>query len=589
MAVNNSNNYDQWVKCHTPDAQTLKKMEKSALNLEYKPSFSIVLPVCHAEERWLREAIDSILVQVYPYWELYLVDTASYKSDVGLFLEEYRKLDSRVKIIFREKNGAISAAALNTALAFSAGEFMCVMDDDGVAAPEALFEFAQLLNRYPRTDMIYSDEDKLDECGKRFKPFFKPDWSPEYLESYWYTGQFACYRMTIVRELEEAPASYEGVHDYEFVLRFVDKARQIRHIPKVLYHGRAISPSTSSSVSEESGSTESDMKALQERLTRLKVEGTVRRTLFSNCFDVRWEIANEPLVSIIIPSAGRSAVILGREVDLLSNCINAISTRSAYRNYEVVVVDNNDLKESTLNAINCDRVRFVHFQGSFNIAAKMNLGARHAKGEHLLYLNDDAEVIAPDWLDVMLQLSHRPQIGCVGAKLYFEDGTIQHAGVSFIDNGMPEHICLRNPGNSPGYFFSLTGNRNYLAVTGACLMTRRKVFEEVGGFNEKFAVNYNDIDYCLRVHEAGYRIVFTPHAQLYHYESKCRTRYVAKHEIRLFRKLWQWKTLEDPYYSIHLSSGPPNFEIRRSPAIVKKARRWLIDIRNGRKAEFARD
>ena len=297
-------------------------------------------------------------------------------------------------------------------------------------------------------------------------------------------------------------------------------------------------------------------------MNRLNAKGTVNTSAFPACFDVRRDIVGSPLVSIIIPSAGRSATILGKEVDLLPNCINSILEKSTYRNYEIIVVDNDDLKERTVEAIKPDHITFVHFHGPFNIASKFNLGTRHAKGDYLLYLNDDTEVISPDWIEAMLHFAQRSEIGAVGAKLYFEENTLQHVGVSFIENGMPDHVCSGFAGRSPGYFFSSVGNRNYLAVTGACFLTPRKVFEAIGGFNDKFAVNYNDIDYCLRVYEAGYRIVFTPHAELYHYESKCRERFVAPEEIDLFRELWQWKTLRDPYYNINLASSPPNFEIK---------------------------
>ena len=553
--------YDLWLRRHTPGDEELGKMAQTALSLSYIPVFSIVMPIYNVDERWLRKSINSVLAQIYPYWELCLADDASPKPHVRKLLQEYQSLDSRIKVTFRDKNGRISAAT-NSALSLATGDFICLMDHDDEIPPDALFEFAAMLNDHPDTDMIYSDEDKIDVRGNRFEPFFKPDWSPEYLESCMYTGHFACYRIAIVKELEGFRLGYEGAQDYDFVLRFVEKTTKIRHIPKVLYHWRVISPSTASSVTAKDGATQSAVKALEDRLNRLDAKGTVNTGAFPACFDVRRDIVGSPLVSIIIPSAGRSAAVLGKEIDLLSNCINNILEKSTYRTYEIIVVDNDDLKESTVKAIKSDHITFVHFHGQFNVASKFDLGTRHAKGDYLLYLNDDTEVIAPDWIEAMLQFAQRPEIGCVGAKLYFEDNTLQHVGVSFIENGMPDHVCSGFPGRSPGYFFSSVGNRNYLAVTGACFLTPRKVFEAIGGFNDKFAVNYNDIDYCLRVHEAGYRIVFTPHAELYHYESQCRERSVAPEEIDLFRELWQWKTLRDPYYNINLASSPPNFEIK---------------------------
>jgi GT2 family glycosyltransferase len=367
--------------------------------------------------------------------------------------------------------------------------------------------------------------------------------------------------MRIAKEIGGFRSGYERAEDYEFVLRFVERTEKILHIPKILYHAREIPPLTDSSVNTQGNRTDSIGRVLKERLKRLRLTGTVVPGPFEGCFNVRYDIRGNPLISIIIPSAGRSVQIHGRSVDLLSNCINSIHEKSTYNNYEIIVVDNDDLKLSTIKAIKRKDCIFVHYKGPFNIAQKINLGAQYARGEYLLFLNDDTEVISPDWLTAMLQLAQRREIGVVGAKLCFEGGTIQHVGVTFID-GLPDHIYRGFPGRFPGYFFSSAVNRNYLAVTGACLMTRKEVFKRVEGFNEDFAINYNDIDYCLKVHEAGYRIVYASQAELFHHESKSRVRTVDPKEVHLFLRLWHFKTKQDPYYSIHLETRPPNFEIK---------------------------
>lgn len=552
--------YELWMKSHVLSPPELDEIRWKSAALAYQPKFSAVMQIFNSEERGVLKSIDSILAQAYPNWELYLADAGSIKPHVRKVLHEYKTKDRRIHLLPQKGNSHLESVR-NNALTLAAGDFLCLMDPADEVSADALFEFAHLLNLHPDTDMIYSDEDKTDTEGRRFEPFFKPAWSPEYFESYMYTGHFACYRMDIVRKIEGFRLSYKEAEDYDFVLRFVEQTEKILHIPRILYHRRNVASSTLSSEKAQSSRSDSFAQALNEQLKRLQVTGTVIPGPWAGCSIVRRNIIGNPLVSIVIPSAGKSAQILGKNVDLLSNCINSIHEKSTYHNYEIIVVDNDDLQESTVKAIKHQDCTFVHFKGPFNIAQKMNLGAQYAQGKYLLFLNDDTEVISADWLMAMLQLVQRPEIGAVGAKLYFEDGTIQHVGVTFID-GLPDHIYRGFPGSFPGYFFSSAVDRNYLAVTGACLMTRKEVFEKVQGFNENFAVNYNDIDYCLKVHEAGYRIVYSSQAELFHYESKCRERSVDPKEIYLFLRLWHFKAKRDPYYSIHLETRPPNFKIR---------------------------
>jgi GT2 family glycosyltransferase len=338
-------------------------------------------------------------------------------------------------------------------------------------------------------------------------------------------------------------------------------ARKIKHISKILYHWRAIPGSTALEMSEKKYVLEAGVKALSDRVARKGCKGTVKISLFPGCFNILYEIVRNPLISIIIPSAGKKSVIRGTNIDLLANCIESIVHKSTYRNYEIIVVDNDDLEKSTIERISNHVKHSIHFKKPFNVASKMNLGAQYASGDYLLFLNDDTEVISHDWLEGLLGLAQWEAIGVVGAKLLFEDGTIQHAGVAFTDDGLPDHVFRSYPGNLPGHFYNVCGNRNYLAVTGACLLTKKDVFHKVSGFNEDFAINYNDIDYCLKVHDAGFRIVYTPHAVLYHYESRSRERTVSQQEIDLFLDLWFKKTKRDPYYHPHLDCRPPNFKI----------------------------
>jgi GT2 family glycosyltransferase len=355
---------------------------------------------------------------------------------------------------------------------------------------------------------------------------------------------------------------FEGAQDYDFVLRFAERAGLIEHVPKVLYHWRVRRGSTAAAMAEKDYVTAAACRALSERLDRMGRRGHVTASDFKGCFRVQQEIVGEPLVSIVIPTAGRSASIRGKVVDLLASCLRGIRSRTDYPRYEVIVVDNDDLREETRRAVQQHDCRLVHYSEPFNVARKMNLGATHAGGEHLLFLNDDVEVIDRDWLRNMLSLVQHPGVGVVGAKLFFEDGTLQHVGIAFDDDGLPDHISRGHPGDESGYFFSSVGTRNYLAVTGACVMTPRDLFWKLGGFDEAFAVNYNDIDYCLRAHEAGHRAVFTPHARLYHFESKTRERVVAQTEIDMFRQRWADVTKADPYYSSLFHNRPPDFALR---------------------------
>jgi O-antigen biosynthesis protein len=556
--------YKEWIVVNEARPEGWLELQGSeSSKLAFRPVFSIVVPTYNTQNTILKAFLDSVLAQSYPYWELCIADDASTLPSVRETLEVYAKRDNRVRVVYRGTNGHI-AGATNTAMEIAIGDFICLMDHDDVIAPNALYEFACLLNANPDLDMVYSDEDKLSVDGKqRFDPFFKPDWSPETLLSCMYTAHFACYRRTIVQQIGGFRAEFNGAQDYDFVLRFTTLTQRVAHVPKILYHWRAIPGSTAASMDNKHYVVAAGERALTEHLQRAGVPAFARSSSFKGCFEARLSIEGRPLVSIIIPSAGRDATVRGRSIDLLAHCIESIETHTTYKNRELVVVDNQDLRPSTLSALERWPVRYVHYGESvFNIATKMNMGAREATGEYLLFLNDDVEIITPDWIEAMLSLAQNPGVGAVGAKLFFEDGTLQHVGVTFC-KGLPDHIHRGQPGDIPGYFFSAAGIRNYLAVTGACLLIRRDVFFAVGGFDEVFAINYNDIDLCLRVHELGYRNVYAGQAQLFHFESRTRERTVAQQEIDLFLQRWADKVRIDPFYSSYFDAAPPDYVLAR--------------------------
>lgn len=553
-------NYVKFIAETEPSESDLKVMEQEGADFPYRPKFSIVVPVYNTDKIYLLEFVESVIAQTYTNWELCIADDCSTKGFVKPLLEKFAKNDDRIKVVFRKENGHISACT-NSALELATGDYICLMDNDDKIARNSLHEFVSLLNQDQTLDMIYSDEDKLDLAGHRYEPFFKPDWSPETLEACMYTAHFACYRASIVHELKGFRSECDGAQDYDFVLRFTEKTQRIAHIPKVLYHWRAIPGSTAYSMDEKNYTLDSATRALSDRMDRVWTGGEVVRGQYAGCFDLRYKIKGNPKISIIIPSAGRSAVIRGRSIDLLHNVVRSINQNTTYKNYEIIIVDNDDLSDDTIQLLSKFDCKFVHFHEEFNVAKKMNLGAKIATGDYFLFLNDDVEIITPNWLESMLQLCQRPQIGAVGAKLIFENETAQHLGVAFW-NGLPDHIRRGFDRNDPGYFFSSCANRNYLAVTGAVVLTPRKEFEDVKGFDEDFAINYNDIDYCLKLYELGQRTVYCASAQLYHFESVSREAFVADNEIDLFLKKWKEVTENDPYYGKYFDDHPPNFFLK---------------------------
>lgn len=554
--------YDWWISVHERlDAATLAAQQAEVGRFGWKPLFSIVVPTYETPAEVLEPFLDSVIAQSYPHWELCIADDASGQPHVRRILEHYAAADPRIRLSFRPENGHI-AEATNTALDMAIGDFICLMDHDDTIAPNALYEFARLLDRDPGLDFIYSDEDKITPDGQtRYDPFFKPDWSPDYLEACMYTAHFACYRTSLVRRVGGFRKAFDGAQDYDFVLRFTEHVGRVAHVPKVLYHWRAIPGSTAVSMGSKDYVIDAAVRALTERVERTGTLDFVRPGRYDGCFDVRRKVEGEPKVSIVIPTAGRESEIRGETVDLLVHCIRSIVEKSTYPNLEIVAVHNGDLRPETVAALEPYPIVYVHYpEPVFNVAAKMNLGARAATGEYVLFLNDDIEVISPDWIEAMLSLGQRPGVGAVGARLYFEDGTLQHVGVAFCA-GLPDHVRRGFEGDDPGYFFSSIGQRNYLAVTGACILLRHDVFREVGGFDEAFAVNYNDVDLCLKVWRRGLRIVYAAQAELYHFESRNRERTVATHEQELFLERWADTVRNDPFYSPYFAARPLNFEL----------------------------
>ena len=534
---------------------------REAASLGWKPVVSILMVDREAPFASMRAAIDSIVAQVYPHWELCVVDDGSLNNDTRRVLDECAAGEPRIHVLHDHKNRSPFAAA-SSALAAARGEFVSLVGCDDLISPMALLELVRALNENPTLDMVYSDEDKIDAGGVRFEPFFKPDWSPDYLESCMYTTRLALYRKALVDQIGAFASELDGAQEYDLVLRLTERTDKIGHVPRVLNHRRA-TPGSIADPERHSGSRlPACTQALADHLARTGRRGTVNAAEHTGCYNVRWALPQEPRVSIIVPTAGGDRVVRGQTVNLVTRCVDRICTASTYKNFEIVIVDNGDLRPEVREALQRFDCRFITFaEPEFNISKKLNLGAMAARGEYLLLLNDDTEVITPDWMEAMLEQGLKPGVGVVGAKLLYEDGSIQHVGVTFHE-GLPDHVRKHYPARDAGYYFSTVAVRNYLAVTGACMLTRAADFRDAGGYDEAYRDNYSDIDYCLKLRDRGLRTVYTPHAALYHYESVSRKFVGLQGEVDRFLARWKSLTLSDPYYNgEYLQTKPPDFSL----------------------------
>ncbi len=548
--------YRQWIKQQQWTPDKIQQAQRDIEQWPIRPKFSIILPVYNVNEKWLKRAIDSAINQIYPDWELCIADDASTASHIEPLLTKYSQLDPRIKVVFRQENGSIVAAS-NAALELATGDYIALLDHDDELAIDALYENAKLINQHPDADFIYSDEDKIDVHGTRLDPFFKPDWSPDYFHACMYTCHLGVYRTSLIQSLGGFRAGFDGSQDYDLVLRVVEKTNRIYHIPKVLYHWRVIPTSVTSGEAAKPWAFEAAKQALTEMIDRSPYPGWVESGPRAGFYRIRRKILGNPKVSIVIPSGGAMLETLTGSICLLEQCLHSIRDRSTYRNFEIIVVDGYDVSDAILDAIAGDDLTLVRCAEPFNFSQRINLGANAATGDVLLLLNDDVEVKTPDWLESMLEFAQQKEIGAVGAKLFFAEGTIQHVGVMVL-GGNAGHAYRGVDGDHPGYYLSNEVNRNYLAVTGACLMMRREVFFELGAMDETFPLNYNDVDLCLKAHQAGYRNLVTPYAQLIHYESASREPGLRPREWEHLNTKWksyfEQLNYNDPYYNPNLTA-----------------------------------
>jgi GT2 family glycosyltransferase len=556
--------YARWVTANTPSSADLEAMASDAAALPVQPLISVVTPVYNTDPKWLRACVESVRRQAYPRWELCLCDDASTRPETIAVLREYES-DPRVRVTYLEENARISGAT-NAALALGSGDFVALLDHDDELTPDALFQVAKYLGEHPDADMVYSDEDKLDLAGRRCDPYFKPDWSPEHFLTCMYTCHLMVVRRALLQRVGGFRRGYEGAQDYDLVLRLMEATERIHHIPRILYHWRKLPESTASAGQAKPWALDAGRAAVEDYVERNGIDAEVLPGAAGGLFRVRRAIAGTPLVSIVIPTAGRLRQAGRRQVDLVAACVRSVIQKTSYPHYELILVaDPAGLQPTTVKALHGSHHRVVtdDTEGPFNFSRKINLGVAHAEGVHVVLFNDDLEVIASEWLSAMLEYSQQPAIGAVGAKLLYPDGRLQHVGMILGVAGIAAHAWHQHTGSSPGYSSGAVSVRNLSAVTAACLMSRREVFLEVGGFDEQFPIDFNDVDYCLRVRQAGYRIVYTPYAQLYHHESASfGPRVQDEAGAAEMRRRWGAVLDADPYYNPNLTREYPDYRIR---------------------------
>lgn len=567
--LDNQGSYQEWIEineCDNPNILEIKSVEGKFSDCVL---FSIVIPTYNTEEQYLRECLDSILNQSFSNFEICVADDNSPNIRVREVLSEYQNRDKRVKVIFRENNGHISEAS-NSALSLSVGKFIVLVDHDDVLAENALYYVAKAIIENPNVKIIYSDEDKIDEIGNRSNPHFKSDWNPDLFYSQNYVSHLGVYSNEIIKKIGGFRKGVEGSQDQDLLLRCLPYVnhQEIFHIPKVLYHWRMIVGSTASGAGEKSYTTGAGIRALTDYFDKNGPSGVVVEQGFvPNTYKVNWPIPNPaPKVSLLIPTRDGK--------DITEQAVRSILEKTTYPNYDILIIDNGSEKAETLEFFEQiqkedSRVRVIRYDYPFNYSAINNFGVKHTDGEIIGLINNDVEVISPEWLTEMVSHAIRPDIGCVGAKLYYSNDTIQHAGVITSLGGVAGHSHKHYPRNSVGYFHRLVLTQNLTAVTAACLLIKRTIYNEVGGLNEKdLTVAFNDVDFCLKVHSAGYRNLWTPYAELYHHESISRgaednPEKIARfnREIAYMQKTWTKLLERDPCYSPNLTKAREDFSL----------------------------
>lgn len=566
------NDYAEWIRRYdTLTDETRETMRARIDAFVHKPLISVVMPTYNTKPEWLIEAIESVRTQIYPNWELCIADDASTNPSIHPILERYTKEDPRIKVIFREKNGHISAAS-NSALELADGEWIALMDHDDLLAEHALFWVVDAINQRPDIRLIYSDEDKIDEAGKRSAPYFKCDWNVDLFYSHNLITHLGVYRKDLLHDIGGFRKGLEGAQDYDLALRCIEliEPKQIHHVPRVLYHWRMHAESTAQSADAKPYAMLAGERAINEHFQRENIDAKVEH--IDHGYRVRYALPeNPPLVSLIIPTRNG--------LKLIKQCIESILAKTTYHNYEILIVDNGSDDPATLgyfDALKAEaRVTVLRDDRPFNYSALNNAAVKSARGTVLGLLNNDMEIISQDWLSEMVSIALQPQVGAVGARLWYPNDTLQHGGVILGIGGWAGHAHKGFPHGHPGYAGRMSLISGFSAVTGACLVVRKELYEELGGLNEPdLQTACNDVDFCLRVRGAGYRNVWTPYAELYHHESATRgyentpekqARFAR--EVQYMKQRWGDFLLNDPAYSPNLTLDHEDFSLAWPPRV----------------------
>lgn len=558
-----SEDYQKWFLEHrvTPE----KWREQKHVSWDTPVKISIAVPVYKTPEVFLRQMIDSVKRQSYPYWELCIADGSEDDTTAEQIIAEYQKKDKRIRLRKLEKNEGI-AGNTNAAIQMATGDYLALLDHDDLLEPDALFETAKKIKE-TQADILYTDEDKISSDGKEyFQPHFKPEFNLDLLRSNNYICHFFVVRRAIAEKAGGFREEFDGAQDYDFIFRCVENSKTIVRIPKILYHWRTHRQSTADNPASKLYAFEAGKRAIEAHLRRTGQEAEVFHTKDYGFYRVKYQIKGTPLVSIVIPNKD--------EIPTLKKCLKSIWEISTYKNIEILIVENNSEKQETFEyykKIDGKRkVRVIYWEKPFNYSKINNFGISHAKGEYVICLNNDMEVIASDWIEELLGHCQRAEVGVVGARLYYPDNTIQHAGVVVGMGGVAGSMFVGMDRRRTGYLHKAGIQQDLSAVTAACMMVKKNIFQEVHGFEEKLAVAFNDVDFCLKVREKGYLVVYDPYAELYHYESKTRGAEDTKEKVKRFQGEIQymkerWMTLlkkGDPYYNPNLSLKKWDYSLR---------------------------
>ena len=576
----NQEQYEIWRNKNKYDLEKQKNTEFS-----YSPKISIVVPMYKTNMKFFEELINSLKNQTYSKWELCLADGSPEKN------KEFEKIienNNKIKYKFLGKNEGISENT-NEAIKMATGEYIGFLDHDDTLSENALYEIVNCLNKDKSVDFIYTDEDKLDQNYMYFDPYFKPDFSPETLECNNYITHFVVVKKDLIDKIGMLDSKYNGAQDFDFVLRATEKSKKIVHIPKVLYHWRVHRESTAFLPDTKPYAFEAGKRAVEAHLNRIGKKANVEESQdVPGAYKINYEIVGNPNVTIIIPNKDN--------IKLLKRCINSILKLTTYKNYEIFIIENNSIKNTTfkyykkiakntkIKILNYNKNTIMDLNGErkleldnnenskleFNYSSLINFGVKNSKSDFILQLNNDTLLLTPNWLEIFIGYAQNKEIGAVGARLYYPDKTIQHAGIILGINGIAGNALVNLPYGKHAYFGIEAITRNISAVTGACLFCRRNLYEEVGFMdNKKFKVAFNDVDFCLKLLERGYRNIYNPYIELIHYESKTRGYEDSPEKIKRFeketenfRKRWSKLLQNDPYYNPNLSRKTVNYDIK---------------------------